>query len=140
MSKHEALCPICAGKGCAVCSNTGKAEHCPADPWEVAHLLIAQEEIDAKLAQLTIDRAYLAWIHTLPCLVGERQTTPTEAHHAGPRAFGRKAPARCALPLCREHHRTGRTAVHRLGKQFWAYHGIDPQAEIARLNKEFDAA
>ena len=87
----------------------------------------------------TRDREYLRWIKSQPCTVpGCRQSTPTEAHHFGPRAFTRKAPDRKTLPLCMEHHRTGREAAHALGRRFAEHHKIHPEFEIVRLNREYD--
>lgn len=105
-----------------------------------------------------VDRAYVAWVKTLPCCVcvkegpeyqrhgisgglyeGCVQTSPTEAHHAGDHAYGRRAPDRTAIPLCgHEHHREGSDSAHVLGKHFWAHHGIDRDALIARLNQEYE--
>lgn len=84
------------------------------------------------------DARYLAWIRHLPCLLCTRQSTPTEAHHFGPRGFSRKSPDRQALPLCREHHRTGADSAHQLGRLFAHHHNIDPLAEIERLNAAYD--
>ena len=86
----------------------------------------------------TRDLEYLLWIKSQPCIIPAcRQTTVTEAHHFGPRAFTKKAPDRKALPLCMEHHRTGREAAHALGRRFGDHHRIDPQREILRLNTEY---
>lgn len=68
---------------------------------------------------------------------GYRQCTRTEGHHPGPRAFGRKAPDRRILPFCTVHHRTGSASVHVLGRRFAAFHGIDLEAEIRRLNATY---
>lgn len=89
------------------------------------------------------DPAYRAWIITLPCVVcqryGYRQTTRTEGHHHGPRGLSQKAPDRRLLPICIVHHQSGSTAIHVLGRRFAEYHGIDLEAEIARLNARYDA-
>lgn len=91
----------------------------------------------------TFDKRYLAWIRTLPCLACERagieQATRTEAHHAGPRAYGTKVPNSQAVPLCREHHREGKHAVHVIGKRFWTANSIDMASEIERLNSEWES-
>jgi hypothetical protein len=89
------------------------------------------------------DPAYLTWIRSLPCLIcqhhGERQQTPTEAHHFGPRGLSQKVPDRQAVPLCIEHHRTGRTAVHVLGKRFADHHCIEIWQAIEQLNQQYDS-
>ncbi len=89
------------------------------------------------------DAAYRAYILTQPCVIcrrhGFRQCAPTEGHHYGPRGLGQKVPDRRLLPLCTPHHRTGAAAIHVLGRRFAEYHGIDPEAEIRRLNAQFDA-
>lgn len=60
------------------------------------------------------DSAYLAWLHTRPCEVGEDrelQRLPgalcegaIEADHVGRRPLGRKCDDREAISLCRRHH------------------------------------
>ena len=103
------------------------------------------------------DPAYLAWLHELPCVVciggmdrlmtwlrplqsaPIRQSSRTEAAHCGDRGMSQKAPDRTAIPLCCEHHREGRCSVHKMGKRFWEYWGIDRDALIAFLNERFDA-
>jgi hypothetical protein len=105
------------------------------------------------------DPKYLAWIRTLPCLIcaklaglcGDvmlfdfiiaglmsRQTSKTEPHHAGEHGYAQKPPDKTCVPLCAEHHRTGKHAAHVLGKNFWKYHDIDRDAMIAALNKAYD--
>ena len=85
------------------------------------------------------DMDYMAWIRSKPCLVPDCPfpSETVKAHHAGVRGLGQKADDRTCLPLCEQHHTEGSAAVHRLGKHFWAYHGIDRDAEIARLNAEY---
>lgn len=76
-------------------------------------------------------KAYLAWIHELPCVVTGRHGVEaahlsfaaTEYAHYG-RAKGRKAPDRWALPLCsQEHHKQ-----HDMGDEraYWQHTGINP--------------
>lgn len=62
------------------------------------------------------DPGYLAWLHQCPCLVcGVR---PIQAHHAGPRGLGQKAPDRLAVPLCWHHHaRESPASIHSLGPE-----------------------
>lgn len=80
--------------------------------------------------------AYLGWIRTLPCLVCS--SWPVEAAHTGARGFGMKADDVTAIPLCSEHHRTGRTAHHVLGRRFWDAHEIDRDEVIADLNARYE--
>lgn len=105
------------------------------------------------------DRKYLAWIRILPCVVcyrhfwrhfierkftleeirilaalsWERQRLLTEAAHVGQRGFGQKCSDRETIPLCGHCHRTGPHALHRLGKNFWSFHGIDRRLLISEL-------
>lgn len=91
----------------------------------------------------TDDPAYLVWIRTLPCAIctlkAEQQTTPTTAHHHGPRAYGTKTSDRRAIPLCYErHHLFGPEAVHVLCRRFAEYHGIDGDELIRSLNERYE--
>lgn len=87
------------------------------------------------------DAAYRLWIRSLRCLVcashGATQCTPTEGHHYGPRAFGRKTPDSRLIPLCAVHHRTGSASVHVLGRSFAAVHGLDIEAAIVEFNERY---
>jgi hypothetical protein len=75
-------------------------------------------------------RTYLAWLHTLPCVVSGR--SPVEAAHvnfanqafgAHGRGKGQKASDRWALPLHPEIHRE----QHRSNEQeWWHSQGINP--------------
>lgn len=75
-----------------------------------------------------IDREYMDWIRSLPCLLcsikvltrwaafqihlGDcyrvPQQTRTEAAHVGQRGIGQKCSDRETIPLCREHHESER--------------------------------
>lgn len=57
--------------------------------------------------------AYKAWIRTLACIACEAQRTPTEAHHHGRRAVGRKCSDYRCVPLCSACHHAI-TSTHRL--------------------------
>ncbi len=89
------------------------------------------------------DPAYLARVHELPCCVceafGERQTTPTEAHHPIHGRFSqRKTPDRMAVPLCRAHHRTGeggKTALHNEPTKWKRLYGQDHDYTAATQDK-----
>jgi hypothetical protein len=68
------------------------------------------------------------------------QQSRTELHHAGDHAYGVRAPDRTGIPLCgEEHHREGEHSVHKMGLEFYPYHGLDRDILIRRLNEEFDA-
>lgn len=102
------------------------------------------------------DPAYLRWIRTLPCAACYPNLTrtglvsgwieaghfrgilTTEAHHAGDHGMSETPPDATAIPLCAEHHRTGKDAVHGpLGRKFWAHHGLDRDALIGELNARY---
>lgn len=75
----------------------------------------------------------MRWIKTLPCAICGRRGV--EAAHTGPRGLGQKSPDESCIPLCAEHHRTGRDAIHVLGpRQFDEYHGIVVVDLVRRLN------
>ncbi len=84
------------------------------------------------------DKAYLAWLHELPCSLFPCHMPSRgiiEAAHIGPRGLSQKVPDRQAIPLCRGHHE----ALHKLGpKDFWIIANLDPRAIIARLNAEYE--
>lgn len=90
------------------------------------------------------DRAYLEFIGSQQCavcLVGRPSVVPwsrVEAHHAGVRGLMQKSDDRTAIPLCAQHHRLGRDSVHRLGKNFWAHHGLDKDTLIAEYNRAYE--
>lgn len=59
------------------------------------------------------DPAYLARVRELRCCIcvafGERQTSPTQAHHVIMGRFSqRKTPDCMAIPLCYDHHQGGK--------------------------------
>lgn len=86
------------------------------------------------------DAKYLKWIRTQPCLAhGVHAAVRIEAHHIheiGQKGMGTKAPDRRAIPLCPIAHRL----YHEdLRADFESYYGLDLEAEILRLNREFDA-
>jgi hypothetical protein len=68
---------------------------------------------------------YLAFIRRFPCVVcGEWRRI--EAAHFGPHGIGQKASDKLTLPLCQEHHRTGKHAYHKMRpSDFATIHGID---------------
>ena len=59
----------------------------------------------------------------------------SEAAHTGPRGLGTKSPDESCIPLCSEHHRTGRDAIHVLGpRRFEDLHGFVVVDLVKRLN------
>lgn len=52
------------------------------------------------------DFEYMVWIKTQRCCAPVVDCDgPIEAHHAGRRGLGHKAPDDTCIPLCRRHHR-----------------------------------
>lgn len=89
------------------------------------------------------DFPYMAFIRNQQCIVCESQHKPnfgsTYAHHAGPRAFGRKAEDRTCIPLCWRHHdRSSSLSIHTLGKRFWAVYKLDRAAVVAELHERYE--
>jgi hypothetical protein len=87
----------------------------------------------SKYARRPRDRAYLAWIRSLPCLICGRR--PAEAAHLGIRPFGQKCSDRDTGPLCAWDHRIGPHSHHRLGTRFWEHYGLDRATLIHDLNQ-----
>ena len=88
------------------------------------------------------DPEYLAWLHTLGCLLckqyGIFQILATEAAHTGLRGMSQKGPDREAIPLCCGHHRLSPDSYHRLGKRFYWVHNLDREAIIKDLNSWYE--
>lgn len=61
-----------------------------------------------------------------------------EAAHVGERGLSQKCNDRETIPLCAEHHRTGKDSHHVLGKSFWDHWSIDKDALVAQLQKRFE--
>lgn len=55
---------------------------------------------------------------------------PVEVAHVGVRGLMQRSSDLETIPLCTEHHRTGKEAQHVLGKHFWERHGIDREVTI----------
>lgn len=80
---------------------------------------------------------HLSLIRSLPCLICFRPA-PSEAAHLRygepargkpPTGISEKPDDKWTLPLCAEHHRTGKDAQHGMGeREWWELHGIDPIA------------
>lgn len=52
------------------------------------------------------NKPFRDWVRTLPCLMSSPDCGwGVEAHHAGSRAFGRRAHDETCIPLCGFHHR-----------------------------------
>lgn len=92
------------------------------------------------------DRTYLEFLHEQPCAVAAvdilftRCSGRITAHHAGPRGISQRCPDRQAVPLCFAHHQDGPHSAHRLGKNFWQFHGIDCAELILKLNRQFEGS
>jgi len=87
-----------------------------------------------------LERRYMAYIASLPCLVCGR---PATVHHVSSDGFKRIARSHMLLsPLCPGHHmiQHGPTiSVEALGHAgFTEYHGIDLYAEAQRLRDGWD--
>ena len=80
------------------------------------------------------DAEYLKKVRNLPCVIceafGERQLSPTEAHHCFHGRYSRgKASDLAAIPLCNGHHTglrdTSKLAVHKRKAEWAAKYGED---------------
>ena len=88
----------------------------------------------------TQEPAYIAWLHTQPCVVSG-QRGEVVVHHPRaiipePRAGARKCSDRFAVSLLARYHiNGGADSVHgRLGEaRWWPAHGVDLMVVIARL-------
>lgn len=108
------------------------------------------------------DRAKVAWLHTLDCLVQVRRRAGTyhdlepevhgyasaaqllpspcggvlEVHHD--RLRGSPANDRKTVPVCSAHHRTGPHSLAQLGRRgFQEFHGIDMDRETTWYELEW---
>ena len=99
--------------------------------------LNVQRRRKAAKRQAHLDKGYLDWLHGWPCLIC--RVHGIEAHHEPSKS---RDPAgwhdRKTLPLCDSHHR-GRWGIHSLGVEgFQTKHGVDIEAEIAKLNAKYE--
>lgn len=71
------------------------------------------------------DRAHLARVKSLPCVICNAPP-PSDAHHCISDRYGtRKVGDDATIPLCKRHHQDGTEAIHN-GKASWeAKHGKD---------------
>lgn len=101
----------------------------------------------AKKAPTAAERAHMAYVASLPCLVcGGRATV----HHVTASIHGGRLTRRHdrVVPLCPMHHQAvfdpyanRPVSVERLGHRgFWELHGIDLLAEAERLAEQRSAA
>ncbi len=84
------------------------------------------------------DARYRAWIRSFPCAVCETRLG-IEAAHTGSfgegKGMGQKASDYTCIPLCCEHHRTGRDALHRIGQEaFEQEFHLNIKSLVKRLN------
>lgn len=87
---------------------------------------------------LVLDARYLAWIRRQPCVCcGARRYI--EAAHVGARGLGQKCSDYETLPLCGNHHVQGPESHHVLGKNFFGHWGLDRNALIEKLNRQYAA-
>jgi hypothetical protein len=82
---------------------------------------------------MTSGKAYLAWLHTLPCLISGRR--PVVAHHV--RRYGEPRDHYRAVPLAPEYHAWDYpTGIHRLGRRKWQEKfGVNLEIVIRNLNE-----
>lgn len=87
------------------------------------------------------DKAYLAYIRSLPCLCcdPDEQNSPTEAAHVGERGLSQKCDDRETIPLCAKHHRLSKDSAHRAGKHFWKCWEIDKDTILRRLSSAYES-
>lgn len=87
------------------------------------------------------DPAYLEFISGHKCCVciswETEQATPTEVAHVGERGLGQKCDDRQTLPICERHHKTGKLALHVLGKAFWGHHGMDRDKLVKEYQEKY---
>lgn len=82
-------------------------------------------------------KRYLAWIHTWACLVCG--LVAVEAAHTGPHGSSQKSSDFSVIPLCVEHHQTGRHAIGKIGHvRFAEVYGLDLRAKILEYHVRFE--
>ena len=103
----------------------------------------SRDPTDKKKRPRVKDSTYLAWLHSLPCLVtGIRPVEAAHVRYGDPRYGKRptgmqeKADDRWAVPLCPAEHRRQHTMDERA---YWQSVGIDPlQVALALKGVEGD--
>jgi hypothetical protein len=97
--------------------------------------------VKARTPKAADNLAYLAWIRQQGCVVcrahGLKQVSRTEAAHVGRRGLLQRCSDFETLPLCTNHHRTGKDSHHSIGKFFWDHHQLDRTALIAEFRREY---
>jgi len=98
----------------------------------------------SRYSQRPRDFTYLSWIASQQCVVcasqHKLQLSRSYAHHAGQRAFGRRADDRTAIPLCWRHHdRLSSISIHTLGKRFWEVYGLERVTVIQEHQERYEA-
>lgn len=84
--------------------------------------------------------AFMVWIESLACLLESPQCYGgTEAAHCGERAYSHKSADEETLPLCAAHHRNHENSLHKMGRFFWAFWGLDRVALIIEHQELFSA-
>ena len=95
---------------------------------------LTRQPIHQKQPKTKPDPAYLRRVRELPCVIcqafGERQVSPTAAHHPIHGRFGtRKVPDIMAVPLCEGHPQglrdTSKLALHRAPAEWREKYGPD---------------
>jgi hypothetical protein len=91
-------------------------------------LEIAAIFIPGKPVKAVRNPKYLAFLRRFPCVCcGE--TRQIESAHFGPHGISTKSDDALALPLCMNHHTTGKHSYHRIGPvQFALMHDLDVPA------------
>lgn len=91
------------------------------------------------------DPAFLNFVRAQTCLVSRGPVLaicegPVQAHHEPPKSHAGDWDDRKTVPLCLVHHQGGFGRHYGIGSKegFEAVFQIDLDAEIARLNEEFD--
>ncbi len=84
-----------------------------------------------------MDKKYLAWLHTQPCLVSNR--SPVTVHHV--RRFGEPKDDLRTVPLIAEYHlhEAGMWSVERIGKaRFEAHFRVNFEQAIREYNQRYE--
>lgn len=78
------------------------------------------------------NEAYLKWIREKKCVICG--SPYVEASHIGTGGMGTKVTDYFVLPMCAEHHRTGKYSYHRMNMgRFSDYYGVNLYKMIAEF-------
>jgi len=81
------------------------------------------------------DEDYLDFVRNFPCLVCGK---PSVAHHIKTNGIGIKCSDYLSIPLCSDHHTSGKDAIHIIGKETFLYKfNLDLYREITYYLIEF---